>query len=136
MLVQTLATAALFAALAPTPVVAQQLTNDGCLFITGSKTCPGFQQSYVNVQQLASNYSFFNNVYDVSDFDKYVGRYFSTASQYPKTKFTQGLGCSNASTAVIRYQQTVMCSIWVNDPTSIQCMQDYRELSKTRASRA
>lgn len=143
MIVKTAATIAALAVLVPL-TSAQQLTSDGCLYITGSSTCkactsppslttlvadapPPVQTSYVNATALADTYSFFDNVYDVSDFDKYVTRYFATASQWPKAKFTTGLGCSNASTAVIRYQQTVMCSLWVNDASSRSCMATYRE---------
>lgn len=53
--------------------------------------------------------------------------YFSNPNQWEATKFEDQLGCSNASSAVLRYQRTVLCSNWVNSQWGRECTGLYSE---------
>lgn len=64
---------------------------------------------------------------DVKSFDAGAFGYFANQYQFEQTKFTRQLGCSNASQAVIRWERTVLCSMWVNEQWSAQCLAFYSE---------
>jgi hypothetical protein len=76
-----------------------------------------------------------DTVTDVTSFDVAALNYFTTPFQWQATKFERELGCTNASTAVIRWERTVLCSQWVNERWSVQCGQYYSESRWGRDSR-
>jgi len=65
----------------------------------------------------------------VRSFDAAALNYFSDPFQFRTTKFVNQLGCFNASQATIRYQRTVLCSMWVNEQWSAQCLSRYNGTS-------
>ncbi|KAK1923324.1 hypothetical protein DB88DRAFT_346524 [Papiliotrema laurentii] len=106
-----------------------QTDQNGCLRLLGSVACPGFQHAYLSPGNLSNAFPFFSEVTDVRSFDAAALNYFSDPFQFRTTKFTNQLGCSNASTATIRYQRTVLCSMWVNEQWSTQCLSNYNGTS-------
>ena len=83
------------------------------------------QYAYLSPSNLSNAFPFFSSVSDVRSFDAAALNYFSDPYQFRNTKFNTQLGCYNASTATIRYQRTVLCSMWVNEKWSTQCMAQY-----------
>jgi hypothetical protein len=83
------------------------------------------QYAYLSPQNLSNAFPFFSGVSSVSTFDVAALNYFTNPEQFETTKFTNQLGCSNASNAVIRYERTVLCSMWVNEMWSAQCLANY-----------
>ena len=62
-------------------------------------------------------------------FDAAALNYFSDPFQFRTTKFINQLGCTNASSVTLRYQRTVLCSMWVNEQWSEQCLSRYNGTS-------
>jgi hypothetical protein len=87
------------------------------------------QYAYLSPSNLSNAFPFFADVTDVSSFDAAALNYFSDPYQFKTTKFTDQLGCTNASSATIRYQRTVLCSMWVNEQWSAQCLANYNGTS-------
>lgn len=87
------------------------------------------QYAYLSPSNLSNAFPFFADVTDVRSFDVAALNYFSDPYQFRTTKFTNQLGCSNASTATIRYQRTVLCSMWVNEQWSAACLSQYNGTS-------
>jgi len=106
-------------------VGAQDVDGNGCLRLLGSVACPGFQYAYLSPSNLSNAFPFFSSVSSVSTFDVAALNYFTNPDQFETTKFLDQLGCSNASSAVIRYERTVLCSMWVNEKWSEQCLANY-----------
>ncbi|KAL7422756.1 hypothetical protein Q5752_002049 [Cryptotrichosporon argae] len=117
------AVAVLGAIAAATSAFAQ--TESGCLRLLGSSACPAFQYAYLSPGNLTAAFPLFGTVTDVASFDAAAFTYFSNPYQYQTTKFIQELGCSNASSAVIRWERTVLCSMWVNEHWSAECLAYY-----------
>lgn len=90
------------------------------------------QYAYISPSNLSNAYPFFESVTDVRTFDVAALEYFSNPYQWRQTKFVDQLGCSNATTAMIRYQRTVLCSQWVNERWSSHCMANYSESTTQR----
>ena len=86
---------------------------------------PTVEYAYLSPANLSNAFPFFSTVTDVNSFDVGALNYFSNPDQFETTKFTKELGCSNASTAVIRWERTVLCSMWVNEEWSINCLANY-----------
>ncbi|WRT70939.1 uncharacterized protein IL334_007938 [Kwoniella shivajii] len=104
-----------------TEIRAQQI-QDGCLRLLGSVACPAYQYAYLNPANLSNAFPFFTNVNSVATFDAAALAYFSNPYQFTNTKFgNDQLGCSNASQATIRWERTVLCSMWVNEMYSLSC---------------
>lgn len=87
------------------------------------------QYAYLSPSNLSNAFPFFAGVSDVRSFDAAAFEYFSDPYQFRTTKFTNQLGCTNASAATIRYQRTVLCSMWVNQQWSAQCLSRYNGTS-------
>ena len=87
------------------------------------------QYAYLSPGNLSNAFPFFAGVSDVNSFDAAALKYFSDPYQFRTTKFTDQLGCNNASSAVIRYQRTVLCSMWVNQQWSVNCLSRYNGTS-------
>ncbi|BEJ04147.1 hypothetical protein CcaverHIS641_0113220 [Cutaneotrichosporon cavernicola] len=118
----TAAMATLFAMAAP--AVAQSLDpTSGCFYLTGSSLCPGFEGSYVNVNDNTDTYPFFSKVYDVQDFDRYGLQYINNIAT---TKLGNTMGCNNAKSTTIRYERTVLCGIWTSTAGSLTCIQTFQ----------
>ena len=128
---------------------------DGCMRLLGSVACPAceyspshttptvhllddrpkehrltpVQYAYLSPSNLSNAFPFFQDVTDVRSFDVAALNYFSDPYQFRTTKFINQLGCYNASQATIRYQRTVLCSMWVNEQWSAQCLSRYNGTS-------
>ena len=87
--------------------------------------------AYINPSNLSNAFPFFGNVKDVPSFDAGAFNYFSDVNQFKTTKFINQLSCYNASSAVIRWERTVLCSQWVNERWSAQCLGLYSGLTKS-----
>lgn len=87
--------------------------------------------AYISPSNLSNAFPFFSAVTDVASFDTNALEYFSNPFEFQTTKFGTGeLGCTgvpgNASVRpVIRYERTVLCSQWVNEVWSSQCLAFY-----------
>jgi hypothetical protein len=88
--------------------------------------------AYIAPGNLTNAFPFFADVTDVRSFDAAALNYFSNPFQWEATKFENQLGCSNASDAVLRYQRTVLCSNWVNNQWSRECLSLYSEYHSLR----
>ena len=86
------------------------------------------QYAYLNPSNLTNAFPFFGGVHDVASFDAGALDYFSDVHEFKTTKFIEQLSCYNASTAVIRWERTVLCSMWVNEHWSLQCLGLYSEI--------
>ncbi|KAK4689655.1 hypothetical protein P7C73_g457, partial [Tremellales sp. Uapishka_1] len=98
-----------------------------CLRLLGSVACPAFSTAYLSPSNLTNAFPFFATVTDVQTFDAAALLYFANSHQFEQTKFVEELGCSNASNAVIRWERTVLCSMWVNEMWSKNCLALYSE---------
>jgi hypothetical protein len=123
----SLSTLLLLLSFTSNPTLAQTITPDGCLRLSGSNACPGFSTAYVHPSNLSNAFPFFSDVTDVPSFDAGVFRYLSDPNQYRETKFVEQLGCSNSSGTTLRYARTVLCSSWVNSRWSVNCFDLYSE---------
>ncbi|GFZ51123.1 hypothetical protein JCM24511_08881 [Saitozyma sp. JCM 24511] len=112
-------------------VAAQAIDANGCLRLVGSVACPGFASSYINPSNLSNAFPWMDTVTDVTSFDIAALNYFTDPYEWQATKFERELGCTNASTAVIRWERTVLCSQWVNERWSVQCGQYYNTSTTT-----
>ena len=83
--------------------------------------------AYISPANLTNAFPFFGSVTDVASFDAGAFGYFSDAAEFQTTKFVKELGCSNATSAVIRWERTVLCSMWVNEVWSAQCLAFYSQ---------
>lgn len=88
---------------------------------------PTVASSYINPSNLSNAFPWMDTVTDVTSFDIAALNYFTDPYEWQATKFERELGCTNASTAVIRWERTVLCSQWVNERWSVQCGQYYSE---------
>jgi hypothetical protein len=91
------------------------------------RSCPTVASSYINPSNLSNAFPWMDTVTDVTSFDIAALNYFTDPYEWQATKFERELGCTNASTAVIRWERTVLCSQWVNERWSVQCGQYYSE---------
>ncbi|CAK9784832.1 hypothetical protein CC85DRAFT_327992 [Cutaneotrichosporon oleaginosum] len=105
------------------PALAQLDQTSGCLYLTGSSLCPGFEGSYVAVENQTAAYPFFSRVYDMQDFDRLGLQYINSVGS---TKLDDIMGCNNADSTVIRYERTVLCGVWTSSPGSLACIQYYQ----------
>ena len=153
MMRQSLASAAAAVVLLATRVEAQTMEN-GCLRLLGSVACPGCECRILKKSTNAEPFfpyvysllrlslpfqphqrlPFFSTVTDVSSFDTGALDYFSNQYEFETTKFINELGCSNATNAVIRWERTVLCSMWVNEMWSTACLAYYSESSQCALS--
>ncbi|KAK8850747.1 hypothetical protein IAR55_004667 [Kwoniella newhampshirensis] len=107
-----------------------QQIQGGCLRLLGSLACPAYQYAYLSPGNLSNAFPFFAGVTDVASFDVAALNYFVNPFQFTTTKFGDNqLGCSNASTAVLRWERTVLCSQWVNEQWSVECTALYNSSS-------
>jgi hypothetical protein len=83
--------------------------------------------AYLSPGNLSNAFPWMAGVSDVASFDAAVLEYFSNPYQWQTTKYVNELGCSNATNAVIRWERTVLCSQWVNEQWSKNCLAYYSE---------
>ena len=89
---------------------------------------PTVSYAYLSPSNLSNAFPFFDTVTDVASFDAGAFAYFSNPYQFETTKFGDSqLGCTNATSAVIRWERTVLCSQWVNEEWSTACLALYSE---------
>lgn len=100
--------------------------DNNCLSLQGSVTCPAFSSFFVGLNQ--SQYTFLQNVTNVSSFDNALRNYVSSPDLY-----LSSLGCTNKAdtTTTIpyaRYSLTYMCAILIQDTTvSLPCNYYYNK---------
>lgn len=97
------------------------------IFLSLKSFATTVQYAYLSPGNLSNAFPFFAGVTDVGTFDSGALGYFSNPDEFQATKFTHELGCSNATGAVIQYERTVLCSMWVNEQWSKACLANYSE---------
>jgi hypothetical protein len=85
------------------------------------------QYAYVHPQNLSNAWPWLEGVTTVSQFDVAALNYFVNPDQFQQTKFVDQLGCTNASSAVIQWERSVLCSQWVNSQWGRACTALYSE---------
>lgn len=73
-----------------------------------------------------------SSVRTLAQFDRAVNQYL--ANTWPSEKFDNELGCSNADSAVIRYQRTWVCGQLTSDTGAQGCWGAEREFSERKAA--
>ncbi|KAG1299092.1 hypothetical protein G6F66_001120 [Rhizopus arrhizus] len=96
--------------------------NDSCFSLSGSTTCAAFQDYYISLTGLATQYPFLKKVTDIKTFDAGM-QSFVTSPQF----YLAPLGCTNKANVAskipyARYSMTYMCSILIQDSSySLPC---------------
>ncbi|KAI9247528.1 hypothetical protein BY458DRAFT_446267 [Sporodiniella umbellata] len=96
--------------------------DDSCFSLRGSTTCKAFQDYYISLSGLATQYPFLGNVTDIKTFDAGMQSFVTSPTLYMAP-----LGCTNkanlASTIpYARYSTTYLCSILIQDASySLPC---------------
>ncbi|KAG1459549.1 hypothetical protein G6F56_006140 [Rhizopus delemar] len=96
--------------------------DDSCFSLGGSTTCAAFQDYYISLTGLATQYPFLQNVTDIKTFDAGMQSFVTSPLLY-----LAPLGCTNkanlASTIpYARYSTTYLCSLLIQDASySLPC---------------
>ncbi|KAK0518546.1 hypothetical protein OC834_005988 [Tilletia horrida] len=109
------------AALLPTLAIAQ--SDNGCVSLRGSKSCPAFQDAYVNPTNLSNAWPWFTAVTDVQSFDEQFDLYFTDPNRYHQTKFQRQLQCNStaALNTTLQWQRTILCGQFSQISYSASC---------------
>ncbi|KAI7871463.1 hypothetical protein BDF14DRAFT_1761253 [Spinellus fusiger] len=107
------------------PYVHTQKTGNSCVLLQDSRACPAFQQFYVGIAGLSTQYPFMTNVTSVEAFDQSLFNYVNSTSYY---LFPLGCLSSNYNPTVpyARYSLSSLCALMIQDPKgSLPCNYQY-----------
>ncbi|KAL0082891.1 hypothetical protein J3Q64DRAFT_1151233 [Phycomyces blakesleeanus] len=88
--------------------------DSGCVLLQGSRACPAFQQFYVGLPGLSTQYSFIGNATTTESFDQSLFNYVNSTSNY---LFPLGCLSSNYNPTVpyARYSLSRLCALMIQD---------------------
>lgn len=96
--------------------------DDSCFSLSGSTTCPAFQEYYISLTGLAAKYPFLQQVTDIKTFDAGMQSFVISPQLY-----LAPLGCANKASVAstipyARYSLTYMCATLIQDSSySLPC---------------
>ncbi|KAG1473346.1 hypothetical protein G6F56_001003 [Rhizopus delemar] len=92
--------------------------DDSCFALTGTTTCPAFQDYYISLSGLSTRYPFLQNVTDIKTFDAGMQSFVTSPQLY-----LAPLGCTNKASVAstipyARYSKTYVCATLIQDSIS------------------